>query len=360
MNLKHLHLHHFKSYSEIEIDFSESINGIVGMNGCGKTNLLDAIYCMSLTKSAFFSTDAHLIKDGETFFAIKGQWNTGKIIVSLKKGETKKISFDGSEYERVSEHIGKLPIVLIQPDDLDLIKEGSEVRRKFINVLISQLDQEYLTNLMQYNKLLKQRNALLKQYRETRHIDKDLVETYDVQLLSLNSFIYRKRKEVCLLISSEIEDFYKQMSNGGESVSFIYQSQCSSDGFEKEYKDAYPQDLYKERTTMGTHKDDFIFKIKEKSLKKMGSQGQKKSYVTALQLAKYKVMEEQLKVKPLLLLDDIFDKLDEGRIKRLLELVKSKLFGQIFITDASKQRFEYHIKQITTDYNLIEIKDDNH
>lgn len=355
MVLKQLHLFNFKNHELFEEDFSEGINGIVGENGSGKTNVLDAIYCMSMTKSAFFSSDNQLIKDGEKFFAVRGDWSKGQVTVSLKKGENKKVSHNGQACEKMSHHIGKFPIVFIQPDDTELVKDGSEVRRRFVDMMISQLDANYLSQLMAYTKVLKQRNTLLKQCRFTGVIDKDLLEVYDEQLISLNQFLYEQRAFYMQDMEPSVAEFYKLVSGGREEVQLVHQSQCGEATFSEDFRKAYPMDLDRERTTMGVHKDDYIFKIDGKPLKKMGSQGQRKSFVIALQLAKYKVLEAKLGVKPVLLLDDIFDKLDENRIEQLLDLVRSNMFGQIFITDASKERFTRHIERVTSTYNLIEI-----
>ena len=352
MRLNQLHLFNFKNHGDFQEDFSSGINGIVGENGSGKTNVLDAIYCMSLTKSAFFSSDNQLIKDGEKFFAIRGLWSNAQLTVSLKKGEKKKITNDGQLCNKMSDHIGKFPIVFIQPDDTELVKEGSDVRRRFVDIMISQIDVTYLQKLISYNKVLKQRNSLLKHFKFHGTVDRDLLAVYDDQLISFNSFLYQKRSLYLSSIAKGVETFYGLVSGGNEKVSLTYQSQCHDEFFVSNYKASFRNDLDRERTNMGVHKDDYVFKIDGKPMKRMGSQGQKKSFVIALQLAKFKIFEDKLGIKPVLLLDDIFDKLDEKRIEQLLGLVKSNTFGQIFITDASKERFIRHIHKVTSDYNL--------
>lgn len=358
MRLNALNLLHFKNYEELSLDLHPSMNCFVGVNGSGKTNVLDAIQCICLTKSAFINSDAQLIQHEAPFFMVKGgiekESNTETILLSLKQGEKKHLKVNDLPYEKISDHIGKYPLVFVTPNDTDLIREGSEIRRKFFDLILSQIDRAYLNKLLKYNKLIKQRNALLKSFKEQRTFDATLLKTYDEQLMPLNQSIFEDRNS---FIESFLPYFYEAHNYiclNREEISLQYKSQVASD-FEYQFNMALDKDRALERTTCGIHKDDFVFEISDQAIKKFGSQGQQKSFVIALQLAKYKVLEDQLSLKPLLLLDDIFDKLDEDRIQKLVEMVKSNAFGQIFITDASPNRTKRILEEIDQDYFIFEV-----
>lgn len=360
MVLTDLTLLHFKNYEELSIQLNSNINCFVGVNGSGKTNVLDAIQCMALTRSAFISTDAQLIKHDEFFFMVKGVLQENEeIVLSLKRGEKKALKVNGKVYDRLIDHIGNYPIVFITPNDTDLIREGSEVRRKFFDLIISQLDREYMLSLVKYNKLLKQRNALLKELKLYPKTDKDLLYTFDAQLMPLNDEIYNKRNAFLTQFLPYFQTAHNHLSLERDKVAFVYRSQLSNEHFKKDFKDAFQKDMVLERTTMGIHRDDYLFQINNHPIKKFGSQGQQKSYMIALQLAKYKILHQETGKHPFLLLDDIFDKLDEDRIKQLLTLVNSNEFGQIFITDASKSRTERIVKQIKGEYCIFEVDHGN-
>jgi DNA replication and repair protein RecF len=356
MYLENLSLLNFKNYQEVEMTFSEQINCLVGENGTGKTNLLDAIHYLCLTKSAFNSVDSQNIKHGEDFFMLKGILKKDnkkfQINCSLKTGQKKNFQVNKVSYKKISEHIGRFPVVMIAPDDTELIKEGSENRRKFFDGILSQLDQFYLNELIKYNNILKQRNSLLKQFNERNYFDKDIIESYDLQIFQSGSKIFVKRKLFLEKFIPVFDSHYKNISNSKEAVSLEYSSDLLEENFEEKYKKNIKKDILLQRTTKGIHKDDFIFKIGEHPLKKFGSQGQIKSFLIALKLAQFDCLKEEKEVPPLLLLDDIFDKLDELRIKKLIEMVARKSFGQIFLTDARPERTISIINTIDTDKKI--------
>jgi len=365
MFIENIYLLNFKNYEEIALTFSEDINCIVGPNGIGKTNLLDAIYYLCMTKSAFNSIETLNITHEEYFFLNKGTFITSEngtanataIQCAYKKGEKKSIKLDKKEYEKLRNHIGKFPCVLMTPYDTDLVRESSEIRRKFFDNTLSQTNSEYLENLMQYNHFLKQRNNLLKLFAERKTSDTALLETYNAQMTPLAREIYQTRSEFIKDFIPYFLSYYKQLSSAKEDMSIKYASQLENGDFEVLLKQNLHKDLLAQRTTEGIHKDDYIFEMDGFSLKKMGSQGQQKSYVVALKLAQYAWIAEQKQVKPILLLDDIFDKLDDHRIGKLLEMMASDNFGQIFISDASPERSETLLRNLKREVKFVPLSE---
>lgn len=359
MHIENLTLFNFKNYEDFDTQFSPYINCIAGNNGAGKTNLLDAIHYLCLTKSSLLSTDSLLIRHGEGFFMVKGDFlkedNKHTIHASLKTRQKKVIKCNDVHYEKISEHIGKFPVVLISPNDTDLIREGSEIRRKFIDLIISQFDLQYLEGLMKYNHLIKQRNSLLKHFHETGSRDPELLDTYDDQIIPLCKNIFVKRKDFLSNFLHEFELAFKLISQGSENVSLIYDSQLHNENFELRFKNAVEKDIILQRTTHGIHKDDLTFKIDDFPLKKFGSQGQQKSFVIALQLSKFRSIEKECGFKPILLLDDIFDKLDDKRIQSLIKMLEDKEFGQVFITDARVERTKKLLETVESEIKILEI-----
>lgn len=345
MILESLHLLFFKNYEEANLSLSPHINCFVGDNGSGKTNLLDAIHYLSLTKSAFAPSDTQSIKQGEEFFVVKGRFRTPPteraetIQCSLRLGQKKVLTHDKQPYERVSDHIGRFPVVLISPYDTDLIRQGSEERRKYFDSLISQLDHEYLEQLMRYNHLLKQRNSLLKLATD-RHTgyDRDYLLTLDEQLAPVGQQLVRRRQEFLAEFEPIFQRHYAQLADAREQVTLAYKSELPGADFLKLLRLQERKDLMLQRTTVGPHKDDVSFLMDEVSVKGFGSQGQQKSFAIALKLAQFEIMAQRKQHKPLLLLDDIFDRLDEKRITRLMQLVANHTFGQIFLTDTHLER----------------------
>ncbi|SHK58038.1 DNA replication and repair protein RecF [Reichenbachiella agariperforans] len=342
MFLQSLKLSNFKNYLAEEAVFCEHVNCFVGLNGSGKTNLLDAIYYLSLTKSAFNTIDSQNIRHAESFFLIKGEFkinNKSSIIqCSLKAQEKKTFKVDGQEYDKLSQHMGKYPVVMIAPNDDELIRESNEVRRRFFDSIISQYDPEYLQVLIKYNHHLKQRNAALKQFKETRQFNATLLDNYDAVLTQAGKVIAEKRKAFLLQYQPYFQNNYDELADQKENVTIDYSSKALEVNFKELFMESRDKDRIMLRTLVGTHRDEFILKINGKPLKKFGSQGQQKSTLISLKLAQFEFIKAHLNLTPILLLDDIFDKLDDERIQKLLDIISSDRFGQIFITDAREER----------------------
>ena len=342
MWLEKIEILNYKNYETAKLEFSEQINSFVGSNGSGKTNLLDAIYYLSLTKSAFSSDEQQNIRHGAPFFMIKGSFSleneTYQIQFSLQQGQKKVIKNSKKVYEKISEHIGLFPVVLIAPNDTDIIRDGSDARRKFFDGIISQINPSYLDSLLQYNHILRQRNSLLKQFAEREYFDRDLLDTYNEPLLATGQVIYETRKAFLHSFYPYFDRHYQNLADQKEAVNIQYQSDLDQPDFAEAFGENLGKDRALQRTTMGIHKDDFLFEINAHPLKKFGSQGQQKSYVIALKLAQFDIIKAQKNIKPLLLLDDIFDKLDDKRIQKLTEMMVRQSFGQLFVTDARPER----------------------
>ena len=359
MYLQKLSLVNYKNLTHQVFDFKERINCFVGCNGVGKTNVLDAIYYLSFAKSYFNSVAVQNIRHGEYFFMLEGAYiQEGReevILCSLKKGQKKIVKRNGKAYEKFSEHIGKFPLVIISPADRDLIVEGSETRRKFIDNVISQQNQSYLKTLISYNKILVQRNALLKYFAANRTFDAVNLEVYNQQLILYGEIIHKERKEFLKIFIPIFNERYKTISQGKEEVNLVYRSQLLEADFFDILKDSLVKDKMLQYTSSGVHKDDLVFEIGGYPIKKFGSQGQQKSYLIALKLAQFDFIKAQSKVVPILLLDDIFDKLDENRVTQLISLVNNDQFGQIFITDTHAERTEEVVKRINKSYKMFEL-----
>jgi len=359
MFLKELSLTNYKNFESLKLDFDTKIVCFVGLNGVGKTNILDSIYHLSYTKSYFNPIPSQNIKHGETFFFISGIYNIkGKeetILISLKKGGKKIIKKNNKIYKKFSDHIGVIPLVIISPDDRNLIIEGSETRRKFIDGIISQTNKEYLNNLIDYNKTLKQRNALLKMFFDNSENVKKTIDIYDSQLSLYAQKIYEKRIEFLSEFIPIFKIRYKQLSNNKENVEILHKSDISeAHNLYKLLKNNLEKDLKFQYTTKGNHKDDLSFTINHFSVKKYGSQGQQKTFLIALKLAQFDYLSK-LNSNPILLLDDIFDKLDDTRVKQIINLVNEDKFNQIFISDTNKKRSENIIKKVNKSYKIFEI-----
>ena len=358
MQLKTLQLINFKNYAEARVNFSSKINVLVGKNGSGKTNLLDAIYYLALTKSAVSGADTFCIRHGEQNFFLKGifkQANDIKEITSAFQTGSKKIFKEGvNEYQKLSDHIGKYPVVLIAPDHTDLVKEGSESRRRFFDGIISQLDRSYLEALIQYNQALKQRNSLLKLFFETNTFDAIALDTYDDMLIRLGNVVFEKRKLFVTEYAPVFNRFYNFIV-ADEEASVLYNSELNHMSFPEGLRQNRSRDVAVQRTCFGIHRDDYHFTLGPGDLKRLGSQGQQKSFIIALKLAQFEVIKRQKGFNPLLLLDDIFDKLDDFRIEKLLELIKNDELGQLFITDARPDRTAALLRQINVSSSVFSV-----
>lgn len=342
MRLEKINLLNFKNYEELDLDFSPQINCILGENGSGKTNLLDAIYYLSFTKSAFSSVETQNVRHGEPLLMLRGVFEKKEqqhtIRCSWQAGQKKQVQNSKVPYEKMSEHIGEFPVVLISPDDTDLIRGASELRRRFFDTMMSQIDAEYLLSLMRYNSILKQRNALLKQFAERNTYDSDLLDSYSDQLLDVGHRLYQKRSAFVDKFIPHFIRHYNNLSGKKEEVSIQYTSHFADENYRAIFFKTYRKDLVIQRTSLGIHRDDYHFQIDEYPTKRYGSQGQQKSFVIALKLAQFDVLREEKQLKPILLLDDIFDKLDDFRINKLTEMVVQHSFGQLFVTDARPER----------------------
>jgi DNA replication and repair protein RecF len=359
MRLETLDMLNFKGYEEAHLRFPARINVLVGPNGSGKTNLLDAIYYLSFTKSAFATQDLQLVKHEQPYFMLKGSFSdaTGKheVMSSLQPGSRKAFKVDGLDYQKMSEHIGRFPVILFAPDDVDLIREGSEPRRRFFDSLISQVDQAYLNHLIRYNHHLKQRNGLLRMGQERGTIDWVAVESYDHELARSGSFIYERRAHFASAFAPAFEQYCSFIVSGKEQYTLAYESDISNASYLDGLVKIRSRDLATARTNFGVHRDDFIFRMGQHEVKKLGSQGQQKSFVIAMRLAQHEILKKYKGFDPILLLDDIFDKLDDERIGRLLELMTDNL-GQLFITDARPDRTAGLLKEAGIGSSLYNVQ----
>ena len=360
MFLKNLQLHQFKNHSDSKFIFTKPVNCFVGNNGAGKTNILDAIHYLSQTKSYFNHIDSQNIQFEQVYFMIKGTFdkdgNTSEIQCNLKEGEGKAIHKNNKKYSRFSEHIGQFPIIIISPTDTNLILEDSEVRRKYLDVSIAQYKKSYLQVLIQYKKALKQRNFLLKQFDEKGYYDEITLEVYDKQLTESGNIIYRERKDFLKQLNPVFNKYYSEISEGKERVDLEYKSQLHGNDFLTLMNEGKTKDRKSKTTQVGTHKDDVLFKMNSHPIKKTGSQGQQKSFLIALKLAQFDFIKEQIGFKPILLLDDIFDKLDDHRILKLISFVDKNVFGQVFITDTHAERSAAILTKANISYSIYTIK----
>lgn len=367
MIIRKLSLLNFKNHDERNFDFSPQINCFVGNNGVGKTNILDALHYLSVAKSFLGNTDLNNIKENEEFFTVEGHIFNGEkvdIIKVQQPKDTKKIlKKNDKSYDRIADHIGFLPSVIISPYDSNLISDSGESRRKFLDSMISQTDSDYLFNLIQYQKTVQQRNALLKSFAKNRYFDGDNLEIYNEPLIKFGTKIFLKRQKFTNSILPLIQSYYEIISKGNEKVTVNYQSDLQEEFDENQpdqkFRNLLTQNLEKDRmltyTSKGVHKDDLLFDMNGNSLKKIGSQGQQKSFLIALKLSQMNRIKELTGKTPILLLDDIFDKLDDSRVSQLIELVNQEHFGQIFITDTSKERTENVVKRINEESKIFEL-----
>lgn len=359
MYLKNISLFNYKNFSEVSFEFVGKINCFVGKNGIGKTNVLDAIYHLSYGKSYFNPLAVQNIKHGEDFFVIYGEFEIKErkeqILCSLKKGQKKILKRNGKIYDKFSEHIGFIPLVIISPADRDLIVEGSETRRKFMDSVISQLDSRYLRQLIQYQKIISQRNALLKYFALNYVFETDTLSIYNEQLDTLGSYIFKKRKEFVEQFISIFNKHHQAITGSEETVQLVYESHLFENSLLKLLEENINKDRVLHYTSVGIHKDDLSFEIDHYPIKKFGSQGQQKSFLIALKLAQFEFLKNQSGFKPILLFDDIFDKLDENRVAKIIEMVNSDTFGQLFISDTHPERTENIVKSTHQTYKIFNL-----
>ena len=374
MHLEKLILTHFKNYTTQSLTFSEGINCFVGLNGMGKTNLLDAIYYLCMCKSYFVSSDVDVIQlssehqDNDMtesvkradFMRLEGHFQKNhkreKIVAKVQPRKKKMIEKNDVLYAGLSDHIGFLPIVMFAPDDTLLAKEGSEERRRFVDTALSQIDNQYLTNLIFYNKILEQRNALLKKKDENGADTEGVLDVYDQQMNNPAQYIFEKRQAFIDIFAPVFNTIYKKISGEREAVKIIYNSSLIGDSLTNLIKKSREKDRILQRTTVGIHKDDLTFEIDGKPLKRFGSQGQLKSFVISLKLAQYEILRGAKKETPILLLDDIFDKLDDERVHNFLQLIVNQSFGQIFITDTHAGRINDIIQKLQPNFKIFTIE----
>ncbi len=360
MYLQRIALSNFKNYEEAEVAFSSKINCFVGNNGVGKTNILDAIHYLSFTKSYFNLSDNQNIRHEAPFFAIHGTYVSGEESQDLvsciqQRSQKKQLKVNKKEVDRMADHIGRFPVVMVSPYDSDLINDGSEVRRKFLDSVISQFDRAYLDDLLTYNKALTQRNVLLKYFDEMRYFDETQLEIWDHQLDLTGTRIFEKRKSFLNDFVPLFRHYFSFISNGQEEVDIVYVTQLESIPMSKLLTDNIERDRYVRYTTVGIHKDDLDFRISNYPAKRFGSQGQQKSFLVAVKLAQFHFIRQIKGFKPILLLDDIFDKLDALRVEQIIRLVGEDGFGQVFITDTQRERIAGIFSKINIDHRIFEI-----
>jgi DNA replication and repair protein RecF len=359
MYLKHLSLLNYKNIAEADYEFDPKINCFVGRNGVGKTNVLDSVYHLAYGKSYFNPMAVQNIKHGEDFFVIDGNFikneRNEQVVCSLKKGQKKMLKRNGKPYDKFSEHIGFIPLVIISPSDNDLITEGSETRRKFIDSVISQLDSQYLQQLIAYQRILSQRNSLLKYFALNRIFDPEQLSIYNEQLEPLAQSIFETRKKFLEEFIPIFNRHHQAITDAAESVSLVYESHLHEKGLLALLEENLSRDRVLQYTSVGIHKDDLLFEIDGHPIKKFGSQGQQKSFLIALKLAQFEFIKQQSGVLPILLFDDIFDKLDETRVEKIVKMIDDKVFGQIFISDTHPERTEAIVKATHQSYKMFNL-----
>jgi len=356
MRLQKLSLLHFKNIARQELPFCRGVNCLVGDNGAGKTNIIDAVYYLSMCKSSLPTTDAQSVLHGADGFMIEGRYlsDEGKsecVVCSFSRKGGKTLKRNGKEYERLADHIGLVPAVIVSPADGALISDSADERRRYLNACISQLDRAYLTTVMRYNAVLAERNKLLK-----NQPDETMLSIYDRQLTEHGSKIHVARHAFIERLQPVVAKYYRALSDDREEVALRYKSELNDRSFDEALRAARQKDLINEFTTSGIHRDDLTLEIGGYPLRKYGSQGQQKSFLIALKLAQYAIVAEACGEKPILLLDDLFDKLDAGRVERLIRLAADDSFGQIFITDCNPTRLKSILDKAGGEYALFTVE----
>ena len=345
----------FRNIQLQELEFSPNVNCISGNNGEGKTNLLDAIYYMAMTKSAFAASDKFNLRHGAEEFSLAATYRmenglSSRFALKMTAKGDKKIRRDDKPYQKISEHVGVLPVVMVSPADVSMVSESGEERRRFVNAVLSQMDREYMSSMQQYNRLLMQRNTILKESEP----DRALLEVIDMRLSMLAEPIYQARKNFVEQLRPIVAEYYKSLSGDSEQIDIEYESELSKAGLDQLLASSFERDRIMKHTTVGIHRDDFAFRMNGHPIRRYGSQGQQKSFLVSLKFAQYEIMKKNYGFAPILLLDDVFDKLDMGRISNLLQMVASNDFGQIFITDSNKVRMAGIVDGLTQDRAYFE------
>jgi DNA replication and repair protein RecF len=357
--LENISLVQFKNYKQSAFDFRERIVCFSGDNGIGKTNLLDAIYYLCFTKSYFAKSDLQNVHHGSLGFRIEGNFNldgaSQKAVCILRETGKKEFFLNDEFYEKFSHHIGKFPCIIIAPDDVQIITGGSEERRRYLDALICQLDAKYLQNLIEYNRILQQRNSFLKSIAESRNYDAHLLQVYDEQLCEAGNYIFERRSSLLKSLLPLIKKLYDEIAESAEPIHISYYSQLTQSPLAELLRHFREKDLMVQRTNAGIHKDDIEVMFKNQSFKNIASQGQRKSLLFALKLAEFEILNEQKAFAPILLLDDVFEKLDEKRMYNLLNRVCIKNSGQVFITDTHGDRIHQHLTELNAKYQLISL-----
>lgn len=359
MHIEEISIVNFKNINEVKVGFSPKLNCFIGRNGAGKTNMLDAIYYLSFCKSFFNASDQLNINHNENYFMLNGMYERNEsaenISCGLQQGQKKQFKRNTKPYKKLQEHIGLLPLVMISPSDQELILGGSDERRKFMDGVISQYNQNYLDDLLKYNRALQQRNNLLKQFVNDRFFDEDLLSIWDNQLIDFGMRIHEKRAIFVKKLIPVFQRYYSFISQGNEEVELVHQSDLYEKSLNELLKGALQKDRLVQHTTVGIHKDDLLLKLGEHPIKKLGSQGQKKTYLVALKMAQFEFIKEISELKPILLLDDIFDKLDQQRVEQIVSTVSGEQFGQIFITDTNREHLDSIIRKLDTDFRIFNV-----
>jgi len=359
MHLRKLNLVNFKNYEQLDLELNEKINCFVGDNGTGKTNLLDAVYYLSLTKSYFNTIDTQNIMNGKDFFMIQGEYERDgakeNIYCGVARDRRKQFKRNNKEYQKLSLHVGLIPVVMISPADSSLIIEGSDDRRKFINGVISQYSIEYLDMMIRYNHALVQRNVLLKDFGRSGSFNQEYLDVWDAQLIDAGQFIYEKRIEFAKKFQPIFQSYYNAISEQQEEVGLVYQSQLNDGDFRKLLAKSLEKDRILQYTTVGIHKDDLIMNMGPYPIRRNGSQGQQKTYLVALKFAEFDFIKELNGIAPVLLLDDIFDKFDAKRVRQIISLASDKHFGQIFITDTNQERAVKILEEISAEHKVFRV-----
>ncbi len=358
--LSQLKITQFKNYESQALVFSPRMNCLTGLNGMGKTNVLDAIHYLCLCKNHSGLPDKNLIRHGEAFFRLDAtffneQQASERVVVKYQSGQRKEFERNGAPVLKLTEYVGQYPVVMIAPDDVTLVQDGSEERRRFLDATISQISPEYLQNLLIYNQLLKQRNALLKTFGAERRFDATLLESIDRQMGAPAAVIHQHRQQLAADMAPVFADCYAEISGSREQVSIRYESDLDAMDLPTLFKENIEKDRALERSSAGPHRDELVLGMDGMLVRKFASQGQLKSFLLALRLAQYELLQKAKNVQPLLLLDDIFDKLDEQRVRQLIGLLLNRSFGQIFITDTQRARIESVISSFPGPYSLFEV-----